>query len=169
MNSRKLIWISTLLIGITSAQGSALNLLQYQHENLRSGQLESLTDHNGDINLMMFFEPNCAWCYKQIKAFNQISTQCRQVSITALGINGKRHQLKKDLWRLKPQFPAFIANAGMIAEIGAIPATPITLIIDKQGHYIDHLRGYISSDKVLAQLSTQYGINCETPQVLAHR
>ena len=95
MHSRLLVWISALLIGIASAQASALNLLQYQHENLRSGQLESLINHNGDISLMMFFEPNCAWCYKQVKAFNQISTQCRQVSITALGINGKRHQLKK--------------------------------------------------------------------------
>lgn len=154
--------ISSFLLSITCSHASTLNLLQYQHENLRSGKLESLANDHGDIKLLMFFEPDCSWCYKQIKALNQISRQCPKISLAALGINGKRHQLKKDLWRLKPQFPAFVANANMVSDIGNIPATPITLVIDQKGHYLSHLRGYTPSKKILAQLSAQHGIECSS-------
>ena len=35
-----------------------------------------MADFRGQILLVSFFEPDCAWCFRQMKALNQVEDQC---------------------------------------------------------------------------------------------
>lgn len=120
--------------------------------NLHSFSLPSL-QHKGEISLaeykdrlllLSFFEPNCKWCHKQMKAFNQLQKNCSHVvQPIAVGVHGRRSELQQELRKARVKFPAFAANKELLLTTGDINVTPITLVIDEKGEFIAPLRGYI--------------------------
>ncbi|MEC4726130.1 thioredoxin family protein [Shewanella sp. D64] len=136
-------------------------LLAYQHENLTSHKVENLQKLKGKPTLMMFFEPQCSWCFKQGKAFNRLLQQCpTAVNIVALGSHGDKVTLRRELWRMKLNFPGYLVGKTMMGELGALPATPMTLITDENGNLSGYLRGYIKLEQLLPLLRTKFGLQC---------
>ncbi|MFT6372995.1 MAG: thioredoxin-related protein [Gammaproteobacteria bacterium] len=143
-----------------AAKTGSLQLLNYNHTDLQSGEIHSLENLKGKPTLMMFFEPQCPWCFKQGKAFNKLLEQCpNAINIVALG-SGDKASLKKELWKMRLLFPGYQVGQTMLNDIGQIPATPITLITDRQGNYKSYLRGYIKLEQLLPMLKKNLGLKC---------
>ena len=107
---------------------------------------------------MSFFEPDCSWCYRQMKTLNRLHEDCpHRVQPLLVGINGNRRQLQKELRKAKVRYPAFSANRDLLRTTGKIPATPLTLIVDRQGQFLSAIRGYVPEVKLRAVLK-QHGL-----------
>lgn len=123
---------------------SEVNLHRYSLVSLHSNDNISLSHYKDKILLISFFEPNCKWCYKQMKVLNQLQESCKHsVQPVAVGVHGRRSELKQELRKAKVNYPAFIASDELLQATGAISSTPITLIISDKGEFIAPLTGYI--------------------------
>lgn len=141
-----LVWIVTLM-SVSTAHGK--NLYDLNLDSLQSGEKVPLQDYQGKIVLMSFFEPECTWCYRQMKAFNRIQEHCdHSVQPIAVGINGKPQRLQKEIRKAKIQYPALQASSELLTQVGDIPATPWTLVTDTQGIILGHIRGYMPEPKL---------------------
>ena len=151
-----------LMLGVIAPRTIALELLGFEHQNLADGTTTNLEHLRGKPTLMMFYEPECPWCFKQGKAFNELLRHCgHELQIVALGAHGDRARLKRELWKMKPKFPGFVAGKEMMNSVGALPATPITLIANANGEFISYMRGYIGLDILQLQLKKQLGLQCK--------
>lgn len=145
----------------TASSVKTLPWLDYKHENLVTHQQENFQHFEGKPSLLMFFEPECPWCLKQGKAFNQLLSQCpNAINIVALASHGNKSALRKAAWKMKLHFPAYLANQTMMKSLGPLPATPITLIIDEQGQLHSYLRGYVKLAQLLPQLKQEFELKC---------
>ncbi|WP_299011504.1 hypothetical protein [uncultured Shewanella sp.] len=135
--------------------------LNYQHDNLVTHQKETLQRFMGKPSLLMFFEPDCPWCFKQGKAFNQLLIDCPDaINLVALASHGDKRILRKAAWKMKLHFPAYLANNAMMNTLGSLPATPITLILDDSGHLHSLIRGYVKLEQLLPQLKKTFELTC---------
>lgn len=152
----------TLMLWAIAPRATALELLGFKHQSLADGSVTNLEHLKGKPTLIMFYEPDCPWCFKQGKAFNQLLSHCGQeLQIVALGTHGDKASLKRELWKMKPDFPGFIAGPEILDSIGELPATPMTLIADAQGEFLSYMRGYIKSDTLEPLLKKQLGLICK--------
>lgn len=114
----------------------------------------SLEDFQGKVVLLNFFEPDCSWCYRQMKAFNQIFTQCsHQLQPLSVGIHGNKERLRHELRRAKVAYPAALGTSELQQWIGEVPATPWTLIIGPHGELLGKLQGFIKQEQLLSIFS----------------
>lgn len=158
MNTRKLI-LTLCTISFISFSAQAASLLDFRLPSLHSGQQISLEKFRGQLILLSFFEPGCAWCYRQMKAFNRLTDTCTQhIQPLAVGINGKPEKLRRELRRAKVKFPAFSGTRELLSAVGKVPATPWTLVADSEGAVISTLRGYMPLEK----LTLAFGGLCKT-------
>ncbi|HBR98370.1 MAG TPA: hypothetical protein DD979_13490 [Gammaproteobacteria bacterium] len=118
--------------------------LDYSLKNLRSSQTESLLAYAQQPVAVVFFEPRCRWCLKQMRVLEALSEQCR-VQPMAIGLNGSVRDLREVLGRSGTVFPAFMASSRLLADIGGVPATPITVVI-ADGAQTKAVRGFRSAD-----------------------
>lgn len=152
--------IGSILV-LMSSPTWAHSLTQYQHHNLMTNNIEQLTLMPNKPSIMMLFEPDCSWCFKQAKVLNQLHATCpNQVNIIALGVNGDKQALKQQSWKMKLHFPAYMTSHDLLDVLGEIPATPMSLLSSSEGNYIGHLRGYVKLAPLKALLSTQLNISC---------
>lgn len=144
-----------LLLGATNP-----SLLEYSLKRLDKPSSESLVGHRGKPVLMLFFEPECSWCFKQVRVINNLPSSCRE-SFTALavGVNGGKSDLKRELQRLRPTFPAYQASPELIEDIGGVPATPFALLGSADGEFHSWMRGFMPESKLRAGLM-ELGANC---------
>lgn len=148
-----------LLWGSLSA--NSLDILVYEHENLRSGQVEALDSLRGKPSLLLFFQPGCKWCYRQARGLEQLQEVCPdRINVAALGVFGNRHELKKELKRLRPAFPAFKAGKDMLSDLDGVPATPVMLLADHNGGFKEVFSGYIPKEDLQEYLEANSGIDC---------
>lgn len=100
------------------------------------------------LTAVLFFEPDCGWCFKQTRVFNQFQKNCAgDVQFVGLGVNGSRQQIKKEIWRQRTNFPMYMASKEMIKAIGRVATTPLTLLLDRSGNIVSHVRGYLPAEK----------------------
>ena len=103
---------------------------------------------NKPINVILFYGPDCLWCLKQTKVFNEYLSECgTDIQFTGIGVNGKRQQIKKEAWLHKANFPMYMASRELLKATGKVDATPLTIMMDEQGEIVAHVKGYIGSDK----------------------
>lgn len=128
----------------------ANTIFEYSHIDLNNGEsvFISPTKNENQFTTILFYEPGCSWCSKQTKVLNQHITACSNepMQIVGLGLNGKRNELKKTAWKLKAKFPLYMAGKEFRKDI-KIDATPITLILDRNGSVVTHARGYLSLER----------------------
>jgi thioredoxin-related protein len=102
----------------------------------------------GQLSVVLFFEPNCSWCFKQTKVFNQYIKQCNTpIHFIGIGVNAKRQALKTTAWKLKADFPLYMASSQLLSDMGKVDSTPLTLLLDSKGNILTHIKGYINQDK----------------------
>ena len=121
------------------------DLQQKQSLSLREivSSYPNKTQPNETIIVLSFFEPNCPWCYRQMKVLNKIESSCNhQVQPVVVGINGDARALRKELRKAKVTFPALKANKALMEQF-SVPATPWTLMIDGDGQVLTAIRGYM--------------------------
>ncbi len=108
----------------------------------KTGSEDNKETSKEKIILLSFFEPNCPWCYRQMKVFNKLQDTCNHsIQPVMVGINGNAIALRKDLRKAKVHFPALKANKQLRQQFD-VPATPWTLMIDAEGQLITTIRGY---------------------------
>jgi thioredoxin-related protein len=141
---------------------SAETVFSYPVLDLHSAEPQRLSTA-GQLNVVLFFEPNCSWCFKQTKVFNQYLQQCgRQSHFVGLGVNANRQALKKTAWQLQADFPMYMASPELIDATGKIASTPLTLVLDAKGNIVAHVKGYINAEKwrQLLKQHASHAINC---------
>lgn len=142
---------------------TAPSLLDYELKRLDAPEVEPLRQFQGKPVLMMFFEPDCSWCFRQVRTLNALAERCPNgFQALAVGVNGNRSHLKKELRRLRPDFPAFEASPALLAALGGVPATPFTLLGDANGSYLNWTRGYLP-EQDLEQFLAAQGIQACDP------
>lgn len=148
-----------LLMWLCCANTVAESLLDFSLPDLQAQGDVDLSQYRGKVLLVSFFEPDCPWCFRQMKDFNRLVESCEhQLQPIAVGVNGNRQQLRKELRKAKVQFPGLKANRELIDAIGEVPATPWTLVADQRGKLVATLRGYHrlqSLGKIFAPLGAQ--------------
>lgn len=144
------------------AVASDFPLLDFSLRSLKqSGGTQRLDVYKGKPVLMIFFEPNCSWCFKQVKVVNRLQQQCESsFQPLAVGVHGNRQQLKQESRRLKAAFPTLQASAEMLRRIGKVKATPLLVLSDKDGNYDAHFRGYQHVDQLRGILASK-GVHCD--------
>ena len=158
---RLLVLLLSGQLWLISAVASSPDILVYEHENLKSGQTEALTGLRGESSFLLFFQPDCKWCLKQSRALDQLLSACPDtLNAAALGVHGNRHDLKKELRRLRPGYPAYKMGQAMINDLEGVPATPVMLLADEGGGFMQSFSGYIPAAELAAFLDEQHGVTC---------
>ena len=144
-----------------SALASNVYLLDFELRSLEQPEVHELQRYEGKPVLMVFFEPNCSWCYRQVKAINEVGEQCSdEFAAIAIGVNGNRQSLQKELRRLRPEFPAYQASPRLLESLGGIDATPLSLLSNADGEFANWSRGYLPADKLLSFMTHNIGFAC---------
>ena len=146
------------------AYGSGTSLLSFELKSLGEPERHSLDRYRGQPVLMVFFEPDCNWCLRQIRAINELRASCPgSVAAIAVGVNGNRSQLQKTLRRMRPEFPAYEASPELVESLGGVPATPFTLLGDTNGEFVNWTRGFIKTDELRAFVAEHNQRFCVDP------
>jgi len=103
--------------------------------------------YEGQVLLLSFFEPECRWCYRQMKVFNRLHADCQAVTPVAVGIHGDTRSLRQELRRAQVEYPAVRANRSLISIVGEVPSTPWTVIVSSSGEIISTIQGYYPLEK----------------------
>jgi len=129
--------------------------------NLAEPERHLLSRYRGVPLLIMFFEPDCSWCYRQVKVLNTLSKTCdSDFSMVAVGVNGSRAELLKTYQKSKPKFPAYQISQQLQKVIGKIKATPFMLLVDGQGLPLSWFIGYLPKDKLVDNLQQYTLLDC---------
>ena len=147
--------------GPAAAEDASASLLGFELRSLEAPEYHSLERYRGKPVLMVFFQPDCTWCQRQFRAINELAETCDYAfEAMAVGFRGNRGELRKELRRLRPEFPAYQASPALMDSIGSIDATPLILIGDSSGKLVTWLRGYIPSDELVVSLQQAGTLAC---------
>ncbi len=148
----------TLLLGMPRANASPpaaqepLFFLDFQHHNLSHNRTESLRHLQGQLSFILLFEPECSWCIHQAHALLELQQQLpatTPIAIAAIGVHGDKQQLKKTWRKMAMADNGYQIGSALQQQLGTLPATPITLILNRQGNLIQHTRGYVPMPQLL--------------------
>jgi len=154
--------ILTMIFCALPAEAVSPDILGYQHENLLTGEVETLERMRGKSSFLLFFQPACKWCLRQSRVLDSLLLSCPgQLNAAALGVHGSRHELKREVRKTHPDFPAYMAGEGLLNELNGIPATPIMLLADAQGAYAGSFRGFVAAEQLVRVLAENHGVVCE--------
>lgn len=130
--------------------------LHFQLEELRSGEQHHLARFAGSPLFLIFFEPRCPWCAKQISTLQGLLERCpNKLRAVAVGVHGDLPGYRRFLRRAQVEIPAYRASPQLQAAIGGVPATPYTLFLDATGRPTHRLRGAIAAPQLSQWLAAQ--------------
>ena len=142
------LFLAGLLFSPVVGAEPAPSLLEFELRSLEEPEVHQLSRYQGKPLVMIFFQPECNWCAKQIEAINKLRKQChREIEAVAIGFGSNRTELRKELRRLRPDFPAYQASPKLIAEVGGVVATPVTLLGDSDGRFVSWTRGFVPYER----------------------
>ena len=142
-----------LLWMVAASAGTKPQLLDFELRDLRSGERYALERYRGRPLLLFFFQPDCSWCLRQVRAIHQVLSDCEGAfEVAAVGVNGDRRDLQREVQRLRPRFDAFEASPALLENMGGVPATPFFLLADAQGRFSGWLRGYAEPSVLVRQI-----------------
>ncbi|MCG8369338.1 MAG: hypothetical protein MJA32_02360, partial [Proteobacteria bacterium] len=62
---------------------------------------------------------------------------------------------------LRPDFPAYQASPALIQAIGTVDATPLSLLGDANGDFVDWARGYLPTERLREFVQTSGDLHCD--------
>lgn len=145
----------------TEAEAMVIDLMHYTVSDLRTGEPSTLDVFRGKPTVLLIFEPGCRYCARQSRILNRMLATCDNLQAVGLGFNGSRRRLLDFQDDLSPDFPAFMAEAELVYDMGEIVITPVLMLADSAGHYELHLLGLRDRD-ALAPLVNALGAGCPT-------
>ncbi len=127
------------------------SIYQLELAGLQSSAKVRIGDYRGRWLLLSFFEPQCSWCQRQMRAFSELVEDCgERVQPLLVGINGRDNALREELRRAKAALPAGRANRQLMAVSGKVAATPTTLVFTPDGQQVARLQGYYSRQQFVS-------------------
>jgi thioredoxin-related protein len=157
-------WQALLLVLFLALPGMATgapSLLDFRLGDIRSGEMRSLQEFQGRRTFLVFFEPDCPWCVKQMRALEELGQQCpERIQTVTAGVHGKLPEYRRLLRVAGTDQPAFMASNRLVAAIGGVTATPYTLFLDARGQPTHRLQGYIPAPEMRVWLEEQ-GVACQ--------
>lgn len=156
------VWAATL--SLPANAGTEQSLFDFRLGDLRSGEIRTLEGYRGTPTFLVFFEPGCPWCVKQMRALEELGAACpgRIQTLTA-GVHGNLPEYRRLIRMAGTDHPAFVASDRLVAAIGGVPATPYTLFLDRKGQPTHRLRGLVPAPELRTWLAAQ-GIRCPPPE-----
>ena len=122
-------------------------------KSLSKPEIVSLNTVKHKHLLISFFEPECRWCYRQLRMLNKLQQTCDDnIQPIMIGIHGTRQVLQQELRLINVTLPAFEASEALLKLTGNIDATPITFIVNEDGAITQRLRGYTPNHAIYQQL-----------------
>ncbi|MDP6374391.1 MAG: redoxin domain-containing protein [Pseudomonadales bacterium] len=153
--------LASLSSVLALSDSNNVSLLDYELKSLSAPERHTLSRYNGKPVLMVFFEPGCSWCFRQVRAINRLHQRCEgHFEALAVGVNGTRASLMKEINTLRPRFPAYQASPELLRSIGGIPATPFTLLGDTGGDFVGWMRGYVNDNDLHTHLKQVTALSC---------
>ncbi len=157
----RLVIVLLAILPVSTLADSTPSVLAYELRSLDEPARHKLARYEGKPVLVTFFQPDCNWCAKQIRGINHLVEKCPgEFHALAVGVNGDRQRLKKEIRRLKPAFPAYEASPQLIADVGGEVVTPFTLVGDRDGRFKNWLVGLMSDEKLMQQLGGSIDGTC---------
>jgi hypothetical protein len=162
--TRLLGWLAAVVwaaaLSLPANAGTDQSLFDFRLGDLRSGEIRSLEGYRGTPSFLVFFEPGCPWCVKQMRALEELGAACpgRIQTLTA-GVHGNLPEYRRLIRVAGTEHPAFVASDRLVAAIGGVPATPYTLFLDRKGRPTHRLRGLVPAPELRTWLAEQ-GIRC---------
>jgi thiol-disulfide isomerase/thioredoxin len=139
-----------LLAFAASTATAEVDILDYRLRDLLSSDAMELDVFRGGISVLMFFEPECPYCYRQARVLNQLQRECRDLHPVAVGLNGNRQTLQSEAERMRAEFPVLEIDERLQKDLGKIEGTPLMLVGDRSGMLVTWLRGLQSIDTLRA-------------------
>jgi hypothetical protein len=155
MSARSTIGLAVVIswIALAAPRASAeVDILDYRLRELLSTDAMELDVFRGGISVLMFFEPDCPYCYRQARVLNELQRECRDLHPVAIGLNGDRRALQKEAARMRAEFPVLEIDERLQRDIGNVEATPLMLVGDRNGMLVTWLHGLQSTDALRALL-----------------
>jgi peroxiredoxin len=153
---------AALLLGLLAfATRAEVDILDYTLRDLATSSDVSLADFRGRLSILMFFEPDCPYCFRQARALDALLATCPDIQPIAIGVNGDRAALQKEMRRMRAEFPVLQIDAHFQADLGKVVATPLLLLSDRNGMLVTHLRGLQSEDVLRDLISRIDPAACE--------
>jgi thiol-disulfide isomerase/thioredoxin len=142
---------------------AANSLWEFRLTDIRTGETHALERYAGRPTFLIFFEPGCPWCLKQMAALDRLEAECegRFRTVTA-GVHGDIVAYRRGLQRSGTDLPAYATSDRLSAALGGVRFTPYTLFLDGAGQPTHRLRGYIPREDLLTWLRER-GIRCPGP------
>jgi thiol-disulfide isomerase/thioredoxin len=142
-------WLATAVLAALLACGDAaaeVDILDYRLRELFSVDAMELDVFRGGVSVLMFFEPNCPYCFRQARVLNELQRECPEVYPIAIGLNGDRRALQEEAARMRAEFPVLEIDERLRRDLGKVEATPLMLIGDRSGMLVTWLRGLQTVD-----------------------
>ncbi|WP_444896851.1 TlpA family protein disulfide reductase [Microbulbifer sp. SSSA005] len=158
-------WLAliTLLFAPAGATEAAISLYDFELRSLAGPERINLQQFKGKPSLILLVEPDCPWCFRQVRTLNRLTSECsQQFQPIALGINGSRKALLTEYRKLRPEFPMLQASTQLQQVLGETPGTPFSFLIASNGEPLSWLRGYIPDKKLQPILERSFGFKCES-------
>jgi peroxiredoxin len=141
-----------------------VDILDYRLRDLSSTREVALDEFRGDVSVLMFFEPDCPYCFRQARVLNDLQAACADVQPVAIGVNGDRAALQKEARRMGARFPVLQIDQRLQDDIGEIVATPLMLVSDRNGMLVTWLRGLQKADVLRSLIDRIDPAACRTPR-----
>jgi hypothetical protein len=129
-----------------------VDILDYRLRELLSPDEMELDVFRGGVSILMFFEPECPYCFRQARVLNGLQRECPDLHPVAIGVNGDRAALQREARRMRAEFPALEIDARLQHDLGEVVATPLMLVSDRAGMLVTYLRGLQSAAVLRALL-----------------
>jgi hypothetical protein len=142
-------WLGSVVLATFLGCGDAaaeVDILDYRLRDLLSSDAMELDVFRGGISVLMFFEPDCPYCFRQARVLNELQRECSGVHPVAIGLNGDRRALQEEAARMRAEFPVLEVDERLRHDIGKVEGTPLMLVGDRSGMLVTWLRGLQSVD-----------------------
>jgi thiol-disulfide isomerase/thioredoxin len=147
-------WFKVAVAAVVFVCGHAeaeVDILDYRLRDLLSSDAMELDVFRGGVSVLMFFEPDCPYCFRQARVLNQLQRECPDLHPVAIGLNGDRRALQKEAGRMRAEFPVLEIDERLQSDLGKVEATPLMLVGDRSGMLVTWLHG-LQSAAVLRSL-----------------
>lgn len=131
------------------------DLLGYRLKSVAGDEQHDLVRYRGRFLLILVFEPDCAWCARQAEAIDAVLRECPEAGAIGVGVNARRASLRRSAHRMALRWPAYEASPSFVRSLGGPPATPVTLIADAEGRYVEHSAGFRDAGSLLEALESR--------------
>jgi len=130
---------------------AATAMLDFTLPQLDSKLPFALSTLRGRTVFISFFEPDCTWCLKQMRALHAlVATDPAGYAAVAVGVGGPNSVLRQWALKVNTNLPLLRGTAEFQAAVGGITVTPYNLVFDTNGRYLTRGTGYLTVPQLRA-------------------